>query len=157
MSTCRPEYPTSCTTRGLLILGHRSRRWPACSDTTDAVNQILCDNLHLPARWSSEATRSSSPHAVDPYLAKRLSGGAERRAGLLSDNPTLATLTTKDNKTTLATGVNSGVVQIRAVATGFQGAAPAAFPLRVANPLEIDSMRPSVVRYGEKVTMYGWG
>jgi hypothetical protein len=74
-----------------------------------------------------------------------------------TDDPTLASLTPGDNHTAVATGVNPGLVQIRAVATGFQGAVPAAYSLRVSNPLEIDSMRPSVVRYGEKLTMYGVG
>ncbi|HEU4681418.1 MAG TPA: hypothetical protein VFS51_06705 [Gemmatimonadales bacterium] len=74
-----------------------------------------------------------------------------------TDNPTLATLTSKDNNTTIATGVNSGVVQVSAVATGFQGSTPAGFSLRVSDPLEIDSTRPATVRYGEKVTMYGVG
>lgn len=74
-----------------------------------------------------------------------------------SDDPTLASLTPKDNNTTVATGVNSGVVQIRAIATGFQGSASAAFPLRVSNPIEIDSVRPSIVPYGAKVTLYGVG
>jgi hypothetical protein len=74
-----------------------------------------------------------------------------------TDDPTLATLTPKDNRTAIATGVNSGTVAIRAMATGFQGAAQAVLALRVSDPLEIDSMRPTTVRYGEKITMYGVG
>jgi hypothetical protein len=74
-----------------------------------------------------------------------------------SEDPTLASLTAKDNNTIVATGVNSGTVQIRAVATGFEGSAAAAFSLRVSDPLEIDSVRPSTVRYGEKATLYGVG
>jgi hypothetical protein len=129
----------------------------ACSDTTAAVDQSFVtiasaspvvlrgDQLELTAKlW----TRTSPSDSVEVRNAELVWS---------SDNPTLATLTAKDNNSTIATGVNSGIVQIRAVATGFQGATPAAFPLRVANPLEIDSMRPSVVRYGEKVTMYGVG
>jgi hypothetical protein len=53
--------------------------------------------------------------------------------------------------------VNSGIVGIRAIATGFEGSTPAAFSLRVSDPLEIDSVRPSVVHYGEKATLYGVG
>jgi hypothetical protein len=74
-----------------------------------------------------------------------------------TDDPTLATLTPKNNRTAIATGVNSGIVGIHAVATGFQGAAQAVYPLRVSDPLEIDSVRPATVRYGEKITMYGVG
>jgi hypothetical protein len=129
----------------------------ACSDTTAAVDQTF-----VTIASASPVVLRGSQIELTAKLWTRTSPGDSvevRNAELVwsSDNPTLATLTAKDNNTTLATGVNSGVVQIRAVATGFQSAAPAAFPLRVANPLEIDSMRPSVVRYGEKVTMYGVG
>jgi hypothetical protein len=129
----------------------------ACSDTTEAVNQTYVtissaspvvlrgDQLELTAKlW----TRTSPGDSVEVRNAELVWS---------SDNPTLATLTAKDNNTTMATGVNSGTVQIRAVATGFQGSTPAAFSLRVSNPLEIDSMRPATARYGEKVTMYGVG
>jgi hypothetical protein len=74
-----------------------------------------------------------------------------------TDDPTLATLTPTDNRTAIATGVNSGTVAIHAVATGFQGAAQAVYSLRVSDPVEIDSIRPSTIRYGEKLTMYGVG
>lgn len=127
-----------------------------CSDANEAVDQTYVtiaspspvvlrgDQLELTAKlW----TRTSADSVEVPNAELVWS----------SDDPTLATLTAKDNNTTVATGVNSGVVQIRAIATGFQGAAAAGFSLRVSDPLEIDSMRPSVVRYGEKVTMYGVG
>jgi hypothetical protein len=129
----------------------------ACSDTTEAVNQTYLtissaspvvlrgDQIELTARlW----TRSSPGDSVEVRNAELVWS---------TDDPTLATLTPLDNNTTVATGVNSGIVYIRAVATGFQGSTPAAFALRVSNPLEIDSMRPAVVRYGERVTMYGVG
>ena len=129
----------------------------ACSDSTDVADQAYVtissdspvvlrgDQLELTAKlW----TRTSPGDSVEVRNAELVWS---------TDDPTLASLTAKDNNTTVATGVNSGVVQIRAVATGFQGAAAASFPLRVSDPLEIDSVRPSVVRYGEKVTMYGVG
>jgi hypothetical protein len=129
----------------------------ACSDSTEAVDQAYVtissgspvvfrgDQLELTAKlW----TRTSPGDSVEVRNAE---------LAWSSDNPTLASLTAKNNNTTIATGVNSGVVQIRAVATGFEGAAPANFSLRVSDPLEIDSMRPLVVRYGDKVTMYGVG
>jgi hypothetical protein len=129
----------------------------ACSDTTEAVDQSFVtitsaspvvlrgDQLELTAKlW----TRTSSGDSVEVRNAELVWS---------SDDPTLAVLTAKDNNTTVATGVNPGVVQIRAIATGFQGATPAAFSLRVSNPLEIDSIRPAVVHYGEKATLYGVG
>jgi hypothetical protein len=145
-----------CTTPRVLVLVIGAGLL-ACTDSTEAVDQAYVtiasaspvvlrgDQLELTAKlWS----RTSPGDSVEVRNAELVWS---------SDDPTLASLTAKDNNTTVATGVNPGVVQIRAVATGFEGAAPAAFSLRVSNPLEIDSMRPSVVRYGEKVTMYGVG
>jgi hypothetical protein len=148
--------PISCTTPRALLLVIGAGLL-ACSDATEAVNQSFVtiasaspvvlrgDQIELTAKLWNRTSPSDSVEVRNAELVWS------------SDDPTLATLSGKDNNTAVATGVNSGIVQIRAVATGFQGAAPAAFQLRVANPLEIDSMRPSVVRYGEKVTMYGVG
>ena len=55
------------------------------------------------------------------------------------------------------TGVNSGVVDITARAVSFEQAGLGALLLRVANPLEIDSVRPAVAPFGEVVTVYGVG
>ena len=55
------------------------------------------------------------------------------------------------------TGVNPGYVQIHAAVPSYENAAPAVLTLRVANPLEIDSITPDTVRYGDRVTMYGIG
>jgi hypothetical protein len=55
------------------------------------------------------------------------------------------------------TGVNSGMVDIVARAVSFEQAGQGDLPLRVANPLEIDSVRPSVAPFGEVVTVYGVG
>jgi len=129
----------------------------ACSDTTEAVHQTYVTI----ASPSPVVLRGDQIELTAKLWIRTAPGDSVevRNAELVwsSDDATLAALTTKDNNTTVATGVNPGVVQIRAVATGFQGAAPAAFSLRVSNPLEIDSIRPAVVRYGEKVTMYGVG
>jgi hypothetical protein len=145
-----------CTARRVLILVVGTGLL-SCSDSTEAIDQAYVtissaspvvlrgDQLELTAKlWS----RTSPGDSVEVRNAELAWSTAD---------PTLATLTAKDNNTTVATGVNSGMVQIRAVATGFQGAAPATFSLRVSDPLEIDSMRPSIVRFGEKVTMYGVG
>jgi hypothetical protein len=129
----------------------------ACSGSTEAVDQAYVtitsaspvvlrgDQLELTARlWS----RTSPADSVEVRNAELV---------WTTDDPTLATLTPKDNNTATATGVNSGIVQIHAVATGYEGAVAASFSLRVSDPLEIDSIRPASVRYGDKVTMYGVG
>lgn len=55
------------------------------------------------------------------------------------------------------TGVNSGLVDIIASAVNFNKATAGDLSLRVANPLEIDSVRPDSVRWGEVMTVYGVG
>ncbi len=55
-------------------------------------------------------------------------------------------------------GVNSGVAIIRAAALNFdKQALTAADTLRVSAPLEIDSVVPRTVRFGDTVTVYGVG
>ena len=55
------------------------------------------------------------------------------------------------------TGVNSGTVDIVARAVTFERSVAADLALRVSNPLEIDSVRPTTAHYGELLTVYGIG
>jgi hypothetical protein len=55
------------------------------------------------------------------------------------------------------TGVNSGNVHITARAISFEQAPEGDLLLRVSNPLEVDSVRPSLVRFGDTMTVYGVG
>ena len=55
------------------------------------------------------------------------------------------------------TGVNSGTVDIVARAVAFDRSVAADLALRVSNPLEIDSVRPTTAHYGELLTVYGVG
>ena len=55
------------------------------------------------------------------------------------------------------TGVNSGLVHITARAISFEQAPQGDLLLRVSNPLEVDSVRPSLVRFGDTITVYGVG
>jgi hypothetical protein len=55
------------------------------------------------------------------------------------------------------TGVNSGVVNIMARAVAFEQASHADLVLRVSAPLEVDSVRPKFVRYGDTITVFGVG
>lgn len=74
-----------------------------------------------------------------------------------TSDPQLATIAATGATTGRVTGVNPGHVEIRAFAPGYQSAAAGIFQLRVANPLEIDSIAPDTVRYGELLTAYGVG
>ncbi|HVE78217.1 MAG TPA: hypothetical protein VNA89_05130 [Gemmatimonadaceae bacterium] len=74
-----------------------------------------------------------------------------------SGDPHVATVAAAGPGAGRVTGVNPGLVELRAVAAGLERAGAGVFRLRVANPLEIDSIAPDTVRYGERVTMYGIG
>ena len=69
----------------------------------------------------------------------------------------LATVEPRPDGTALVTPVNEGVVRIQAAATELASSEPGAVDLRVAGALAIDSIRPTTVRYGEQVTLYGIG
>ncbi len=55
------------------------------------------------------------------------------------------------------TGVNSGSVDIVARAVAFEQAQEADLVLRVSAPLEVDSVRPKFVRYGDTIKVFGVG
>ncbi len=55
------------------------------------------------------------------------------------------------------TGIKSGNVTVSARAVAFEKSQTAYVPLRVSKPLEIDSVRPSLVRFGDTITVYGVG
>lgn len=74
-----------------------------------------------------------------------------------SGDPLVATVESGAQGRGRVTGVNSGYVEIRAAVPAYENAAPAILSLRIANPLEIDSISPDTVRYGERVTMFGIG
>lgn len=128
-----------------------------CSDTTDTEV-----TTYLTIAAASPVLLRGQQQALTATVWQRTSPGDSveiRNVELVwtTTDPTLATVAAQDNRTATVTGVNPGLVTLTATATSFQGAEPAEFDLRVANPLEIDSMRPAVVRWGEKVTMYGIG
>src|SRR5882724_1911013 len=71
-----------------------------------------------------------------------------------SSNPSIATV---DNAGHIV-GITSGTVVIRAAASNFdKGQLAAADTIRVSAPLEIDSVVPDTVRYGQVVTVFGPG
>jgi hypothetical protein len=74
-----------------------------------------------------------------------------------SGNTNLATVQDRGGDSAQVTGVNSGTVEIFARAVAFEEADLGTLQVRVSNPLEIDSMRPATVRYGEVITLYGIG
>lgn len=69
----------------------------------------------------------------------------------------LATVTALPGRMARVTGLKPGTDAITAVAGALQSARPATLMLRVANPLEVDSVRPLSVRFGDSLTVYGVG
>ncbi len=69
----------------------------------------------------------------------------------------LATVAALPGRMARVTGVKPGIDAITAVAAALQSAQSATLMLRVANPFEMDSVRPLSVRYGDSLTVYGVG
>ena len=72
-----------------------------------------------------------------------------------SDNENIATVRGGAAGGVDVTGEGPGVVAVRARPKQFEGAQEGTTVLRVASLYEVDSVRPSGVRYGEKVTLFG--
>jgi len=70
---------------------------------------------------------------------------------------TTATVQSDGSGYATVTGVNSGTVDISARAIAFEQAPVGSILLRVSNPLEVDSVRPSLVRFGDTITVFGVG
>src|SRR5256714_2127068 len=74
-----------------------------------------------------------------------------------TDNDSIATVKDQGYGSAEVTGVVSGTVTVSARAPSFEKSQTAYITLRVANPLEVDSIRPLAAHYGEVVTIYGVG
>jgi hypothetical protein len=74
-----------------------------------------------------------------------------------TDDPDIATVQAGGLGGAEVTGVNSGVVNLTARAVSFEQAGAGVRQLRVSAPLEIDSIVPDTVRYGQGITIYGIG
>jgi hypothetical protein len=70
---------------------------------------------------------------------------------------TLATVQDTGYGGAKVTGVKPGLVDLTVRAVSFEKAQTADVTLRVSKPLEIDSVRPSLVRFGDTITVYGVG
>ncbi|HET7790108.1 MAG TPA: hypothetical protein VFK78_04855 [Gemmatimonadales bacterium] len=100
------------------------------------------DTLHAVA-WRRVGADSDSVTNVDVAFSSR--------------NTALATVEKTGSRSALLTGVNSGRDTVVAQAVGFANAAPAVLPVRISEPLEVDSVRPAITRYGNVVTVFGVG
>jgi len=74
-----------------------------------------------------------------------------------TDNDSLAIVKDQGYGGAEVTGIASGNVTLSARAVSFEKSRTDYVPLRVSKPLEIDSVRPSLVRFGDTITVYGVG
>ncbi|HUO52368.1 MAG TPA: hypothetical protein VMT93_07615 [Gemmatimonadaceae bacterium] len=74
-----------------------------------------------------------------------------------ASNAGLATVTPVSAREARVTGLNPGLDTITAVAPTLQSARFAMRPIRIANPLEMDSVSPHGVSFGQQITLYGVG
>ena len=74
-----------------------------------------------------------------------------------SSDPTVATVADLGSGAADVTGVNTGVADITVKAVAFERSTAGSRQMRVATALEVDSVRPMLVRYGDTVTVFGIG
>ena len=128
----------------------------SCAFPTDKSDQIIV-TLQAPSkvllRGKEMSVYAQAFHVVGTdtqpitNVAFAFSSGSGNTATVQDDGGGYATVT----------GVNSGMVDIVARAVPFERAQQADLALRVSNPLEIDSVRPTTAHYGELLTVYGVG
>jgi hypothetical protein len=75
----------------------------------------------------------------------------------VSGDPGTAQVTGRPDGTALAAGIGIGPVEIRALARGYADATAGSLLLRVTGAVEVDSVRPATIRYGEQLTVFGAG
>lgn len=73
------------------------------------------------------------------------------------DDSTLATVEGKPNGWAIVTGLKPGFVKLTAAPMAYEQASSGSATVRVEGRFAIDSIRPTIVHYGDKVTVYGVG
>jgi hypothetical protein len=127
-----------------------------CAFPTDDSDQVIV-TLEAPrvaVRGQTVLARARAWHRTAAGVGLELA-----RVSLVfsSDNEAVATVEGKDEESAIVTAVNSGRARISAVAADYEHSEAGEIELRVTNTVEIDSVRPDTVRYGEQVSIYGVG
>jgi hypothetical protein len=149
--------------------GSLPRAWPVlggcgtvlslvtCSFPTDGGGEVFL-TIEAP---SAVVTRGQTMLLTARAWRPTTSGAPEELRGLsiqwTSDDARIAVVAEAEGSNALVTGVAGGRVAIRAISRDFEDAEPGTLPLRIANTIEVDSVRPAEVRYGDQVTLYGVG
>lgn len=148
---------TRCSRHGTALAPALTCALWACIAPSDQSDRVLV-TIEAPSDLVIQGrTMLLSAHAwqVDGAGGRRELSGVAVEWG--SENPDVAIVLRRSDSTALVTPVRPGTVRIYALAIAFEDAAPASVDLRVANAVTIDSVRPTVVHYGDQVTVYGIG
>jgi hypothetical protein len=117
----------------------------------DASVHVSISPIHILLRGAEAVASATAWQMLSPTDSQRI---PNVRFVWVSSNPLIASVT-NDGR---IVGVKSGTVTITAAATNFdQQAKPGRDTLRVSAALEIDSVRPKIVKYGERLRIYGIG
>ena len=116
------------------------------------------DSVHVSVSALPILLRGDDTHATARAWRMRSAGDSVEIPNVTfvwsSDAPSIATVDGSGH----VVGIKSGATTIHAAAANFDARALAGQALlRVSAPLEIDSIRPDTVRYGEVVSVYGVG
>jgi hypothetical protein len=123
------------------------------TDKSDKVLVTLEGPSHVVLRGQEMTVHARAWRVIGPdtqpitNVAFAFGTGSSTTATVQNDGGGYATVT----------GVNSGNVHISARAISFEQAPEGDLLLRVSNPLEVDSVRPALVRFGDTITVYGVG
>jgi hypothetical protein len=120
----------------------------ACGFPTDQSSQLTVRLDSVPDLFLKDSLRLSA--RVVNAAGDSIPGGV---VTFTSSDPTVLNVTPSGQG--LATGVGTATLSANALA--FAGAAPATAQVHVHGLLEIDSIRPAVVRFGDSLHVYGVG
>ncbi len=129
-----------------------------CAFPTDKSNDLFVTVQTDSGRQVVLAGQKLLAHA---YLWQRAGSDSAEVKNVVfrwtTDNDSLAIVKDQGFGGAEVTGIASGTVTVSARAVAFEKSQTAYVPLRVSRPLEIDSVRPSLVRFGDTITVYGVG
>lgn len=152
-----PSLPPRLSRRAVALACAGAQVLSACVLPTDHTAEVAV-TIDAPTTLLLQGrTMVLSAHA----WRRDASGGLTELRGVAFDWKSarldLATVDSRRDGTALVTPVNEGTLQIQAFASELANSEPGVVELRVAGPLAIDSIRPTTVRYGEQVTLFGIG
>jgi hypothetical protein len=128
----------------------------ACGFPTDRSDEISV-TIDVPR---SVVVRGETMALTARVWQRRENGLAELEGATIAwdaGDPSVATVEAVPPRSARLTGVGPGMASVRAIVLDYEDAEPAEVTLRIANAVEIDSVRPLQARYGEQLTVYGAG